>query len=131
MTAEGIPFNMVHAMIWRASPTKSTTFTITLSDSDSHSSSESSHPTEPEDPTTTGLVGENTPGKLTSEEIEILHANLKEWKALKGDRRKPVNRRVQDLIRHLPANEYILGEDWKAKLGVGHVVFCSAKANIL
>jgi len=42
-----------------------------------------------------------------------------------------VNRRVCDLIRHLPANEYILGEDCKAKLGVGDVVFRSAKANIL
>ena len=71
---------------------------MSSSDSDPHTSNDSSDSTEPGDDPTTSVTGENTPDKLTKGEIEILQANLAEWKALKGDRRKPVQRRVRDLI---------------------------------
>ena len=79
-------------------PPRSTTFPMSSSDSDPHTSNDSSDATELGDGPTTGVAGENTPDKLTKEEIEKFQANLAEWKALKGDRRKPVQRRVRDLI---------------------------------
>ena len=82
----------------RSSPPRSTTLPMSSSDSDTHTSNDSSDPTEPGDDPTTGVAGENTPDKLTTEEIESLQANLVEWKASKGDRQKPVQRRVRDLI---------------------------------
>ncbi|KIM50765.1 hypothetical protein SCLCIDRAFT_34006 [Scleroderma citrinum Foug A] len=52
---------------------------MSSSNSDPHTSNDSSDSTEPGDDPTTGVAGENTPDKLT-EEIEILQANLVEWK---------------------------------------------------
>ena len=102
---------------------------MSSSNSDPHTSNDSSDSTEPGDDPTTGVAGENTPDKLT-EEIEILQANLVEWKVLKGDRQKPVQRRVRDLIQQLPLNEYIMVDDWKLKLKVGHILCMLVTAKI-
>ena len=44
--------------------------------------------------------------------------------------RKPVQRRVRDLIRQLPLNEYIIGDDWKLKLKVSHILCMLVTAKI-
>ena len=103
---------------------------MSSSNSNPHTSNDSSDSTELGDDPTTGVAGENTPDKLTKEEIEILQANLAEWKASKGDRQKPVQRRVRDLIQQLPSNEYIIGDDWKLKLKVGHILCMLVTAKI-
>ena len=103
---------------------------MSSSDSDPHASNDSSDSTELGDDPTTGVAGENTPDKLTKEEIEILQANLVEWKASKGDKQKPVQRRVRGLIQQLSSNEYIIGDDWKLKLKVSHILCMSVTAKI-
>ena len=62
----------------RSLPPRFTTFPMFSSDSDPHTPNDSSDSTEPGDDPTTGVAGENTPDKLTKEEIEILQANLVE-----------------------------------------------------
>ena len=58
---------------------------------------------------------EPSEGRLSLEEVNILRANLEEWKGLKGSRRRPLTQYVHGLIQKLDANEYIDAMEWNEK----------------
>ena len=58
---------------------------------------------------------EPSKGRLFLEEVNILWANLEEWKGLKGSQRRPLTQYVRGLIQKLDANEYIDAMEWNEK----------------
>ena len=58
---------------------------------------------------------EPSEGQLSLEEVNILRANLEEWKGLKGSWRRPLTQYVYGLIQKLNANEYIDAMEWNEK----------------
>ena len=80
---------------------------------------ESDPPEEQDSPIEEDNVPEDTnlptQGRLSLEEVNILRANLEEWKGLKGSRRRPLTQYVRALIQKLDANEYIDAMEWNDK----------------